>query len=229
MKEGSLHNKNFLSETWKSISVFFDEEVMGGRRLFADDFLGLLYAVQPPHPARHLLEWCSGPGFIGYALMANGFCTDLTLAENREAALEAAAYTAMKNKIEDNVTLYKSLDLSGLPSDRQFDLVVGNPPYFPNRVMLEEVHKADPKANPCIYVDPDWQLHKKFFSDIRRFLAPNGRIILLESTNASHLETFRPMIEGNGLKISGWRWATLCGDKMWYLFVTRDDATEPFF
>jgi methylase of polypeptide subunit release factors len=218
----------YLTERWNGLDVYFTRDIAGGQRLFADDFLVLLngLAVKPRYG--HLLEWCSGPGFIGYSMMAHGLCSSLTLAEQYGPALEAAARTAKANDIDRLVTLHKSLDPAGLPPGTSFDLVVGNPPYFPNRVMLEEIYKTDPKYDPRLYVDEGWRLHKIFFAGIRRFLARNGLVILLESTIASHLETFRPMIEGSGLRIAGWQWATLCDNKMWYLFISRDDATESF-
>lgn len=218
----------YLSKNWNGLSVFYTKDLADGGLEFADDFLKMLTGLSFKPPCGRILEWNCGPGFIGYALMAYGFGTSLCLIDSRDPAIEMAEYTAKANDVDRLVSLYRGEGISALPKGEQFDLVVAHPPYFPNRVMLEVIHANDSKANPQLYVDPDWRLHKQFFSSIGRYLKPNGRIILLECTNASHFETFRPMIEAENLVVSGWQWSCTRGSDMWYLFVSRNDATEPF-
>lgn len=219
---------NYLSASWKDLSVYYTKDLDGGGLVFADDYIDLLSNPPTQTKFERVFEWCSGPGFIGYSLLAHGFGTSLCLADCYAPAIEAATYTAEANNIGDQVSLYLGDGILALPEHEKFSLVVGNPPHFPNRIMMEHAYEGDPKTNPRIYVDPDWRLHKQFFSGIRHHLTQNGRIILVECSGGSHLETFRPMVEAAGLVVSGWQWSRTRGKDMWYLFLSRDDATEPF-
>ena len=217
----------YLHEIFNGQPVFYTPETKGAGRLFADDFLKMLQSQKNIPPADNILEWCSGPGFIGFSLMAHGWAGRLCLAEAYPPAREAINHTINFNQLMDRVSVYDTNNPALFPKDHKFDLVVANPPYFPNRVMQEEVYKHDSKADPRLYVDENWGLHKQFFANIGQHLSATGRIIFLESTNASHLETFRPMLEGSGLYIQGWAWSCVCGDKMWYLFLGKEDVALP--
>src|ERR1700687_1958230 len=70
-------------------------------------------------------------------------------------------------------------------------MVVANPPHFDDAVFRDEIRAYD----------RGWHLHRDFFRDVARFLAPNGVIVLQENNQGSTVETFRAMIEDTGLKI----------------------------
>jgi hypothetical protein len=52
-----------------------------------------------------------------------------------------------------------------------------------------------------IYVDPDWQLHRKFYAGIRARLATGTDVVVQENGEWSSPEDFRSMIDDSGL---GW-------------------------
>ena len=79
--------------------------------------------------------------------------------------------------------------MSAIPSEEQWDLVVGNPPFFDHRAFHLRAH------------DRGWHLHREFFATIGRFLRPGGIIVLQENNLGSTAETFREMIETAGLAI----------------------------
>lgn len=214
----------YLSKEWNTFPVFYTNDLNGGGLWHADDFLALLQHHVKPAAFERAFEWCSGPGFVGYALLANHVCASLCLADMYAPAVEAARHTAVINGVEDRVSIYEGDSLSALPPDETFDLVLGNPPHFANRNMSEFSVNNDPR----IYVDEGWRLHESFFAGVRKHLTRDGLIVLSENTWGAHLETFRPMIEASGLAIAGWRWSLKHGDTLWYLFVTRDDATVKY-
>src|SRR5262249_15204891 len=82
------------------------------------------------------------------------------------------------------VAVYRSDNLDEIPAAEPWDLVVGNPPHF-----------ADTSPSELRYHDADWQLHRRFFGAVGRFLKPGGMIVLLENNAGSTAETFRPIIE----------------------------------
>jgi hypothetical protein len=87
------------------------------------------------------------------------------------------------------VTVYHSDNLSAIPIEEQWDLVVGNPPFFNNAAFHLRAH------------DRGWHLHREFFATISRFLRSGGIIVLQENNLGSTTETFREMIETAGLAI----------------------------
>ncbi len=80
----------------------------------------------------HVFEYCAGPGFIGFCLLANNLCDRLTLADINPAAVEYVKHTIKKNRLEDRVTVYTTDSLRDIPLDEQWDVVVSNPPWVPD-------------------------------------------------------------------------------------------------
>ncbi|QOZ33225.1 hypothetical protein XH92_17370 [Bradyrhizobium sp. CCBAU 53421] len=153
-------------------------------------------------------------------MLASQICESLCLADIYQPAIDAAQYTARKNDIEDRVTIYQGDGLLALPESEKFDLVVGTGPHFAERNMLEYSHNLEPR----IYLDDKWRLRRQFFSGIRKHLERDGLIVLNENLKGSHIDTFKPMIEAAGLKISGWQLSRRFSALYWYLFIMRDDS-----
>ena len=119
----------YQSKKWNEFDVFYTHDLDGGGSIHADDFLKLLTDHVKPAQFRRAYEWCSGPGFIGYALLANNICKSLCLADFYGPAVSAARYTAKFNGVEDRVSIYQGDNLAALPPTESFDLVLGNPPH----------------------------------------------------------------------------------------------------
>jgi len=211
---------DYKSKAWNGVSVYYTENLNGGGVDYADDYLDLFNYFKGRPRFKRMFEWCCGPAFIGYSMLADKICETLCLADTHAPAIDAARYTARKNNIGDRVTIYQGNGLLALPESEKFDLVVGNPPHYAERRMLEYINNVDPR----IYRDDRWRLHCQFFSGVRKHLERDGLIVLLESSRGSHIDTFRPMIESSGLKISGWRWSPRFNESIWYLFIMRDDS-----
>ena len=141
-----------------------------------------------PRQAR-VFEWCAGPAFIGFAMLAHGLCETLCLADINPVAVAACRRTIAENGLAERVTVYHSDNLSAIPAEEQWDLVVGNPPFFDRGAFHLRAH------------DRGWHLHREFFAAIGRFLRPGGIIVLQENNLGSTAETFREMIETAGLAI----------------------------
>jgi len=94
------------------------------------------------------------------------------------------------NGLADRVSVYLSDNLKSIPPAERWDLVVSNPPHF-----------ADDYIGDSRGHDPDWRIHREFFSTVSAFLKPGGVIVLQENTAGSTVETFRDMIAEAGLSI----------------------------
>jgi hypothetical protein len=180
-----------LVALYGGLAVFHRPGLHGGGLAFGQDFARVLVELDQPR-CETIFEFCSGPGYIGYSLLANGFCKRLTLADVNPAAVQAARFTARHNRIEHRVKVHLSDGLRQIPADERWDLVVGNPPHFlPKR-------SGD---DSLLMFDPDWAVHRNFYSSVGRHLQPGARVVVVEARDGSTPEIFAPMIEAGGGKL----------------------------
>jgi hypothetical protein len=172
-----------------NIRVHYKDHLDGGGRTSGLDYLPLFQDLGLPRQAR-VFEWCAGPAFIGFSLLGYDFCNTLCIADINPEAIRACRRTIETNHLTARVALYRSDNLNSIPATEQWDLVVGNPPHF-----------ADRSPGQLRYHDSGWQLHRRFFASVGRFLRPGGMIVLLENNLGSTTETFRDMIEAAGFSI----------------------------
>lgn len=181
--------KPWRRTTYGNIHVNYRDHLDGGGRTSGMEYLPLFHDLGMPRQAR-VFEWCAGPGFIGFALLAYGFCDTLCLADVNPEAVEACRRTVAQNRLAERVTVYHSDNLDDIPASERWDLVAGNPPHF-----------VDISPGELRFHDEDWKLHRRFFATIGGFLKPGGIVVLLENNRGSTAETFRSMIEAVGLHV----------------------------
>jgi len=178
-----------LKISYKDIEVSYSWPLNGGGIIFAHEFVPIV--AQKIGKVGHVFEYCAGPGFIGFNLLANGLCDRLTLADSNPEAVEAIKETIKKNNLQDRVTVFQADCLDGIPESEQWDLVVSNPPW-----QLRTKNKKN-----IILCDPGGRVHEKFYRDINKFLKPDGSILFLEGGEYTNTNRFKGMIEKNGLRI----------------------------
>jgi predicted RNA methylase len=161
----------------------------GGSMSMGRNFIFYLRNRGMPMQAR-TFEWCAGPGFIGFSLLGAGLTETLCLADINPQAVEACRRSIKDNALAARVNVYQSDNLANIPESEQWDLVIGNPPWY-----------SDEYIGDLVAHDPDWRIHRTFFAQVGGHLKPGGIIILLEDNNASTSETFRDMISSAGLDI----------------------------
>jgi 16S rRNA G966 N2-methylase RsmD len=172
------------------LKLAWRQELEGGGRGFGQDFIPVV--AQTFGRVRRLFELCAGPGYVGFSLLAHDLCDELVLGDINPAAIEVLHETVRMNGLEDRVTIYETDALDSIPAEEheRWDLVVVNPPHFPDQVG---------KNSSLVLTDPGWDLHRRFFRDVGKFLAPGGSALLLESSEGSTPDDFLPMIEDGGL------------------------------
>jgi len=67
-------------DQYAGLRVHFKTHLDGGGSTFGQNFLPFLDQRGMPHQGR-VFEWCSGPGFMGFSLLAFGFCDTLCLVD----------------------------------------------------------------------------------------------------------------------------------------------------
>lgn len=161
------------------IDVIYESEVDGGGMRMAPpliDFIQQRFGVD-----RHfntVFEWCAGPAFIGFGLLAEGMCDALCVADVSSKAIDCVNRTIEANRLQDRVRAYVSDNLESVPQHERFDLVVGNPPSF---CAVNPAHTSYSQLGGNILAhDPEWKIHAGFYSHIAAFLNPNALTLVLE-------------------------------------------------
>ena len=184
----------------RNIRILYEQELDGGGTSFGQEYIRVIQDRYPNQTFNRCYEWCSGPGFIGYALLDHNICNHICLSDIYPPAIEYANLTAKENNVTDVVTTYLIDDIALLPEEEKFDLIVANPPHYQsisNLAGYVDQHQHR-KA-----VDKDWQAHKNFFEHIADHLTPNGIILLQENRDGSSIESFRSFINDAGLEVTG--------------------------
>lgn len=178
------------------IAVSYTRDLDGGGRTFGQAYIP--FVRERIGRVDRVLEWCAGPGFIGFSMLAEGICESLDLMDVNADAVVAARRTVERNGLSNRVRVHHAGDLDNLPDGLVWDLVVGNPPHAPN-------HTAIPGYDmpTLIYLDPDWAAHRRFYRAVRRRLCPGGSVLVQENSAFSQPGHFIGMIEESGLHVDG--------------------------
>jgi methylase of polypeptide subunit release factors len=174
-----------------NIRVSFLPYLEGGGRNFGQEFIRVV--KEKFGKVEHVFEYCAGPGFIGFSLLAHGLCEKLTLADVNPDAVACCRQTIEENHLKDKVAVYQSDCLDQIPATEKWDLIVSNPPHWPSD---EEKYRENIRN-----FDPHLTVHKKFYRDIHKFLKSDGSVLFQECEPATTVKDFQPMIEESGLRI----------------------------
>jgi hypothetical protein len=151
-----------LSECYGDIEVFYDTDLDGGGREFGQDYLCEMNRLYPGKKPGRIYEWCSGPGFIGFSMLAEKMCSSLCLADVNPKAVSACMQTIERNDLQDRVSIYLSDSMRAIPASEKWDLVVGNPPHSKKKTIY-------PWGPALLYQDIGWKVHRSFYREVGRF------------------------------------------------------------
>jgi methylase of polypeptide subunit release factors len=138
-------------------------------------------------------EWCSGIGEIGMALLRKDLCARLTLSDINPEAIKIAREIAARDGLEQKIDFFVGDNMTALPADLKFDLVVANPPNYFN---IQEAHPYGKiYANDLRPNDRGWKLHEAFYATIGKHLLPEA-VMLIEEVEPYKQEVFFPTSSG---------------------------------
>jgi hypothetical protein len=162
------------------IDVEYNPELDGGGLTWAPKFVEFIRGHFGNNTRfDRAFEWCAGPGFIGFALLAEGLCDSLCVADVNPAAVECVDRTILRNGLGDRVRCYLSDNFRSIPNTERFDLVIGNPPNF---YSVNREHPLFPmySEHELRASDPGWKVHSDFYSEVGLFLAPGASVLVQE-------------------------------------------------
>lgn len=173
---------------YKNLKVAYEFALDGGGLGFGQSYIPLV--EQMYGKVGRVFEFCAGPGFIGFSMLANDLCHSLCLADINPHAVRVCQRTVELNNLYDVVSVYESDSLDSIPSSEKWDLVVSNPPHF-----------IDAYQDSLRHFDADWKLHDRFYSHVKAHLNDGATLLIQENSEGSSLSDFATMLAQNGLKI----------------------------
>ncbi len=182
--------KGWKKVKYKNITVYYLEELDGGGKDRLNDAFTLT-VKELIGKVDTVCEFCSGPGFIGFSLLAHGLCGKLVLVDVNPKAIDAVNITINKNRLKKKVVAYLSDALEGVPKNQKWDLAVSNPPHLDG--------KRTGRKGEVLLNDPGWQIHKRFYAKVSKHLTEEGSVLFIENGLWSKPKTFKDMIKKNGL------------------------------
>jgi hypothetical protein len=185
------NNENYLKESYHDIQVSWLPILDGGGRTFGQTYVPVVREMFGK--VGRVYEFCCGPAFIGFSLLAEGLCDSLCLSDVNPAAVAAVNDTIQRHGLQDRVQVYLSDGLTAVPEYEKWDLVVSNPPHF--EVDSEEAYRENIRLN-----DQNWRIHRDFYAHVRNHLNPGGTILFQENHLGSEESTFAGMVQENGFE-----------------------------
>jgi methylase of polypeptide subunit release factors len=187
----SSSSEPFEKWRYKDIEVFYRKRLDGAGTDLAVPFVDFVRANYPGKNFPSLFEWCAGPGFTGFSLLHENICDRLCLADINRDAIECVAETTRFNNLGAKVSYYVSDNFDDIPANERFDLIVGTPPHFCGLIAKDPQHEIS--KDDLRPIDPDWQIHRKFYSQVRKHLLPGGLLLISEAE-----PTLTEVIVGHG-------------------------------
>jgi hypothetical protein len=198
------------------IDVFYTTDLAGGGDYFGQDYLST--ARRFVDKVDRLLEWCAGPGFIGFGLMGIGVAGACSFVDVNPKAVQCLKHTARRNGIVDKVEIRHSGTIAAAGFANRFQLVVSNPPMASS---IDYQMPPDLCLHQRLAYDIGWTCHEEMYAHIIAHLSDHALLIIQETVGLSHPETFQRMIRDAGLTFVG---AKPTFHKDIYYVISRVDA-----
>lgn len=201
------------------LDVYYTNETNGGGDYFALEYMNVINEWYTH--VDNALEWCSGPGFIGYGLLASNICKNISFNDMYSPALEMLEKTKAHSTYSNNIFIHAGNTLDSIPKSKQYNLVVGNPPHWKDDNSASASLGFDVREHKHvqdILVDYNWEAHKSFYKNMKTLLHPEGNIVLQENAQGSSPADFEQMINDAGLKINSYATSQMYND-IYYLVV----------
>ena len=177
-------------EAWLGDFRFYVDERVIIPRSFIADLLpdGLAAYVGDPSKVVSVLDLCTGSGCLAI-LLAHAFpAADVDAVDISSDALAVAQRNVSDYGLADRINLLRSDLFANLP-DKNYDLIVSNPPYVTARAM-EEL-PAEYRHEPALALaggDDGLDAVRTIMREAPRFLAPRGLLVVEIGHNRDAVE-----------------------------------------
>ena len=176
---------------------------LGANLPAASEFSEILQKFYPKRKFENCLEWCSGPGCVGFEALSRNICSHITFMDKHKPAIDNVLETVKINDLHDEISTIVAEKISQLPN-KKYDLVLGNPPHFSKKLFP----KHDGEDSYRRSIDQDLKIHREFFETISNYLTDDGVIIISGTYSKKHTKeiginphTLFPLIKESSLEL----------------------------
>ncbi len=140
--------------------------------------LGWKFLLERQHPIA--LDFGTGTGCIAIALAAKCPSAKLVALDVSTDALALAKQNAVQNQVAERIEFLQGDGFAALPTERQFDLLISNPPYIASAeiaTLEPEVRDFDPRGALDGGSD-GLDFYRRLAAAAKAFMKPDGKIML---------------------------------------------------
>lgn len=153
-----------MGNTWFQFQKFRVEQEKSAMKISTDAILlGALAEYEAPN---RILDIGTGTGVIALMLAQRFENASVTGIELDPEASEEALSNFEKSSFSDRLSLWQGA-IQAFKSDEKFDLIISNPPYFP-----DHLKSKDPKRNQALHTDK--LSFDELIISVDRLLGPKG-------------------------------------------------------
>jgi hypothetical protein len=175
------------------IKVFYRAKYDGGGRTFGQDFIKVFEYLDLTISG-HVLEWCAGPGFIGFKIKDKYNIEKLSLFDINKKLKRIIHKTVRENNLANVQVLFGS-KVSDI-SKSKFDLIVANPPHYSKLNDYESI-----RVNRQRVIDLDWKTINEFLLNVSNYMNKSSLAILQMNRKGSEFGDFLHFIELGNLNL----------------------------
>ena len=192
-------------EAWLGeYSFYVDERVIIPRSFIAELVINHLSPwIADPEEVTSALDLCTGSGCLAI-LLADAFPNaDIDAVDLSEDALAVAERNVAEYGMTEQIELVHS-DLFAALDDRQYDVIISNPPYV-NSLSMSNL-PTEYRAEPTLALaggDDGLDIVRRILTDAARHLYPQGLLIMEIGHNRDVLEATFPHIAFDWLETGG--------------------------
>lgn len=187
--DGRANSRTVHLNLFCGYKLEYDQELEGGGIDQRRDFLYAIRKAGKP-TYNHGLEWCAGPGIIGFELLGLDIVQKISFMDLYRPAIDSLHDNAKRNTLEDKIKVYHADKIANINNSEKFDLVVGNPPHAfdYDAYVVSQVSYSRPTINDIpnfdnlvrIDVDKNMAAHIEFFDNIRDKITDDADLFISE-------------------------------------------------
>ncbi len=184
-----------LGEAWFCGMPFrVTDDVLVPRSPLAELIVAQYQPWLPGRTEGRALDLCCGSGCIGIATAAYLPGWQVDLSDISDAALAVARENIERHGVGERVSAWASDGFDDLP-ERQWDLIVTNPPYVPNAALneLPREYRAEPSLG-LVSGDDGLDLPLRILADAPSRLCDDGILVCEVGESAERLEAELPNV-----------------------------------